>query len=372
MLLLVLGLMLGADHPSTAPSPLKSAPVFQGGQEGFAVYRIPALIVTADGSLLAFAEGRAKGSDHAQNKLVLKRSTNAGESWGSLQVVAEDGMNCLNNPCAISLPGRRVLVAYQWFPASLDEHGVRDGVSGDMTCLTFLTRSSDDGATWSKPLDITAQVKRPAGVTSMCCGPGIGIQLTRGPHKGRLLLPFNQGPYGKWEVYAAWSDDAGQTWKYGDVAPGGAVHRPNEVQFVELSDGRVMLNARGMAGAHFRKTAVSADGGQTWSDLADDPNLPEPRCMASILRVSFPTRDSSGLILYSGPNSQSKRSAGTIRGSDDDGKSWKQTREIVPGGFGYSCLAVLSDGSVGCLYEGKASREISFVRFTVNWLNGAQ
>jgi sialidase-1 len=370
--LVLIAPVLQADQPAPSELPTASVPVFQAGEDGFPAYRIPSLVVTAKGSVLAFAEGRANGSDHARNKIVLKRSTDGGRNWGKLHVVAEDGDNSLNNPCAIALPAGRVLLVYQRYPKSLDEHNTMDGVAGDQTSLSFLTVSDDDGATWGTPVDITAQVKRPKGVTSHCSGPGIGAQLTRGEHKGRIMVPFNQGPYGKWEVYAAWSDDQGQTWKYGDVAPGGQSHRPNEVQFVELSDGRVMLNARGMAGEHFRKTAVSADGGQTWSALADDRNLLEPRCMASIIRASFPDGGSSGLILYSGPNSQNRRAAGTIRGSDDDGQTWKLSRELVPGVFGYSCLALLPDGSVGCLYESEISRKINFVRFTLAWLKGGE
>lgn len=366
--LVSLVLILQSSQPAPSDVPTAPVPVYQAGQDGFPAYRIPSLAVTAKGTVLAFAEGRANGSDHSQNKIVLKRSTDGGKTWGKPQVVAEDGANSLNNPCAITLPAGKVLLVYQRYPRSLDEHSTREGVTGDQTSLSFLTASDDDGATWSKPVDITAQVKRPKGVTSHCSGPGIAIQLTRGEHKGRIMVPFNQGPFGKWEVYAAWSDDQGQTWKYGDVAPGGQAHRPNEVQFVELADGRVMLNARGMAGEHFRKTAISTDGGQTWSALADDHNLPEPRCMASIIRVSFPDGDSRGIILYCGPNSQSRRAAGSIRASDDDCQTWKQSRELVHGGFGYSCLAVLSDGSVGCLYESEPARRIDFIRFTFDWL----
>ncbi|QOV88855.1 sialidase family protein [Humisphaera borealis] len=358
--------LLTALLQTSSPEPVA---VFTGGIDGYPAYRIPSVIVTKKGTLCAFAEGRANLSDHAENDIVLKRSTDGGKTWGALQVIAEDGANCLNNPCAVVLPDGGILVVYQWFPKGLDEHKSRDGVAGDTTSHSYLVRSDDDGLTWSKPADITVQVKRPVGVTSHCSGPGIGIVLTNGPHKGRIMLPFNQGPFGKWEVYAAWSDDQGKSWAFGDVAPGGATHRPNEVQFVELSDGRIMLNARGMAGDKYRKVAVSGDGGKTWSAIADDRALPEPRCMGSVLRAASPVAGEKDWILYSGPDSQQRRAIGTVRASLDDGQTWTRRKVVVPGGFGYSCLVPLREGGIGLIYEGDGYKTIRFTMFTLADLN---
>src|SRR6185369_15953488 len=91
------------------------------------------------------------------------------------------------------------------------------GHDGPRVCRSFLTQSDDDGMTWAAPREVTREVKRATEVTSNCSGPGIGIQLARGKHAGRVLIPFNQGPYGKWKVYAAWSDDGGKSWRYGDT-----------------------------------------------------------------------------------------------------------------------------------------------------------
>lgn len=357
LLLAFLALLQPANDPGV---------VFAGGQDGYPAYRIPSIVATSKGTLLALAEGRANLSDHAENDIVLKRSTDGGKTWSALQVVAEDGANCLNNPCAVALPGGRVLVVYQWFPKGLDEHKSRDGVDGPLTSHSYVVSSDDDGVTWSKPQDITRQVKRPMGVTSHCSGPGIGIVLERGAHKGRIVLPFNQGPFGKWEVYAAWSDDQGKTWQYGNIAPGGATHRPNEVQMVELSDGRVMLNARGMAGEKFRKVAISTDDGATWSEIADERALPEPRCMASLLRVPSPTLGEKDWILYAGPDSQTRRAIGTVRASLDDGKSWTRKLTVVPGGFAYSGLVALPDGRAGLIYESDGYKQIRFVQFSLS------
>src|SRR5205807_4083055 len=101
---------------------------------------------------------------------------------------------------------------------------------------------------------------------------------------GRILMPFNQGPAGKWKVYAVLSDDSGASWRYGEAAPEGTKGYANEVQFVELNDGSVMLNARNQGGDKLRKVASSSDGGQTWSPTHEDATLIEPVCQASLLR----------------------------------------------------------------------------------------
>ena len=343
--------------------------VFVNGQEGYPAYRIPSLVVTKGGKLLAFAEARASLRDHAENDIVLKRSSDGGRTWGALQPVAEDGTNALGNPTAVVLRETgRVLLMYQRYAKGFDEHKAEPGLDGPRICRTWLQQSDDEGATWSKPREVTASVKRPTIVTSTATGPGIGIQLARGPHAGRVLMPFNQGPYGKWKVYAAFSDDQGVTWRYGETAPGPGQGFANEVQFVELNDGSVMLNARNQGGAKVRKISVSKDGGETWPPLRDDATLIESQCQASILRHpggGDPARD---VFLFSNPATQIGRTNGVIRLSRDEGKTWPVSRVLYRGGFAYSCLATLPDGSIGCLFERDGYKTICFARFTQEWL----
>lgn len=345
--------------------------VFTNGQEGYPAYRIPSLLTTKRGVLLAFAEGRMSLRDHAENDIVLKRSTDNGQTWGALQLVAEDGTNALGNPTAVVVRETgRVLLMYQRYAKGFDEHKAEPGLDGSRICRTWLQHSDDEGATWSKPREITASVKRPTIVTSTATGPGIGIQLRRGKHAGRILMPFNQGPYGKWKVYAAFSDDHGETWRYGETAEEGAAGHANEVQFVELNDGSVMLNARNQGGGlKQRKIAISRDGGTTWSTTQHDAALIEPVCQGSILRhpnAGDPQRD---FILFSNPGIQTGRSNGVIRLSRDEGKTWPVSRVLYPGGFAYNCLASLPDDSVGCLFERDGYKTIRFARFTLDWLN---
>lgn len=343
--------------------------VFVGGQDGYPAYRIPALITTKRGTLLGFAEGRASLRDHAENDIVLKRSVDGGRTWEPLQVVDEDGSNALNNPTAVVVRETgRVLLMYQRYAKGFDEHKAEPGHDGPRICRTFITHSDDDGVTWSEPLDVTGQVKRPTEVTSTATGPGIGIQLVRGRHGGRILMPFNQGPHGKWQVYAAFSDDGGKSWRYGETAKEGTRGYANEVQFVELLDGSLMLNARNQGGDKLRKLAISRDGGQTWSATQTDATLIEPVCQASLLRHPGTGDPKKDVFIFSNPASQTARTNGTIRLSRHEGKTWPIWRVLYAGSFGYSCLGSLPDGSVGCLFERDGSKRISFARFTVDWV----
>lgn len=348
--------------------------VFVNGQEGYPAYRIPALITTPRGALLAFAEGRANLRDHAENDIVLKRSTDNGRTWSALHVVHEDGTHSLGNPTAVSVRETgRVLMMYQRYAKGFDEHKAEPGLDGPRVCRTLIQHSDDDGITWSKPAEITAQVKRPTEVTSTATGPGIGIQLARGKHAGRILMPFNQGPFGKWKVYSVLSDDGGKSWRYGETAAEGAAGHANEVQFVELADGSVLLNARNQGGGlKQRKTALSRDGGETWSTTQHDATLIEPTCQASILRHPGGGDPAEDVLLFSNPGTQTGRTNGVVRLSRDDGKTWPASRVLFPGGFAYSCLASLPDGALGCLFERDGYQAIAFARFTVNWVEGQE
>jgi len=352
-----------------APEQPALTDVFVGGQDGYPAYRIPALIATQRGSLLAFAEGRATLRDHAENDIVMKRSTDAGKSWGPLQLIDEEGTNALNNPTAVVVRETgRIILMYQRYAKGFDEHTAEPGHDGPRICRTFTTHSDDDGMSWSDPVEVTSQVKRPTEATSTAAGPGIGIQLRRGQYAGRILMPFNQGPYGKWKVYAAFSDDGGKSWRYGETAPEGTKGYANEVQFIELSDGSVMLNARNQGGDKQRKIAISRDGGATWSATSNDTALIEPVCQAALLRHPGGGDPAKDVILFSNPATQTARTNGTIRLSRDEGKTWPVARVLYAGSFAYSGLASLPDGSMGCLFERDGVKKISFARFTLEWL----
>ncbi len=295
------------------------ADVFISNQEGYASIRIPAVIVTKAGTVLAFAEGRAKPADQAENDIVEKRSVDGGRTWSALRVIHDDGTNSLNNPTVVQeRESGRIFLMYQRIPAHLKEHSAATatGLDGPDIYRNLLVSSDDDGVTWSAPRDVTATTKRPQRATTIASGPGIGIQLSRGAKKGRLIFPFNEGPYGQWQNFAVFSDDAGKTWSFGADVPGALVpdgkggerSQMNEVQMVELSDGAVRLSSRQFFGEKVRRTSISRDGGATWSAVAELPELRDPSCMAGLLRWSFDDGAGRGKLIHTGPDSNAARS----------------------------------------------------------------
>ncbi|HKD35232.1 MAG TPA: sialidase family protein [Pirellulales bacterium] len=372
-------LLLAASSRLLASEP-ECFDVFDPEADGFKSIRIPSIVLASDGALLAFAEGRAANADQAKNKIILKRSRDGGRTWGPLAVVADGGDRSLNNPCAVVERDRgRVFVMYQAYPAGIGERNkkIETGYDGEFVVRSYLVTSDDNGVNWSNPRDLTRDVKRPEHVTTLASGPGLAIHLRHGPHAGRMLFPFNEGPYGKWNIYAVFSDDSGQTWKRGDIAPGAMIDGPNgkqastvnETQLVELKDGSVRLNSRRWAGAAVRKTCVSNDGGFSWSKIEDAKVLADPSCMASIYRYTFPVGGQKSRILFSGPQS-TKRENGTVLLSYDEGATWPVKRVLWQGEFAYSVLTALDDGTIGCLFEADGTKRIVFARFTLDWLTG--
>jgi sialidase-1 len=345
-----------ADDSQNAPE-LKQSDVFTSGTEGYHTFRIPALIVSPKGTLLAFCEGRKTGrGDHGDIDLVLKRSSDGGQSWQPLQVVHEEGDDAeitIGNPCPVVDAETGTI----WLPMCRNNDDV------------LITSSDDDGVTWSKPRVITSSVKGDDW-DWYATGPGNGIQLTRGQHKGRLVIPCDHRvkEKGEWNQagrsHVFYSDDHGRSWKLG----GATDWAMNECAVVELPDGRLMLNMRSYRGKKRRGVATSDDGGQSWSEVTDDATLVEPVCQASLIRYTWPDGDGKNLLLFSNPASESARVRLTVRASRDDGATWPVSRLLYEGSSAYSSMAVLGDGQIGVLYERDDYGRISLARFGLDWL----
>lgn len=311
--------------------------LFVSGTGGYHTYRIPALIPTRKGTLLAFCEGRRNGrGDSGDIDILLRRSTDGGRIWSPAVAIHDMGPDTIGNPCpVVERKTGAIFLLLTSNPGHVVEKQMVDQ-SVPETRRVWVSGSRDDGLTWTKPVEITASVKDPSW-TWYATGPGVGIQL----RSGRLLVPCDHVRGGSPVSYShcIYSDDEGRTWKRGEAAG----ERVNECQAVELRDGAVLLNMRSNRGSNRRAVARSRDGGQTWSAIEDDPALVEPVCQAGMIR-------SGGAILFSNPAS-TRREMMTVRVSLDDGRTWPRSLLLHRGPAAYSCLAPLSRNRFACLYE---------------------
>ena len=326
-------------------------------------YRIPSLLVTQEDSILAFSERRLGLHDHAQNDIVLRRSTDGGKTWSNEIVAYEDGMNSINDPLTVQLKNGRILLMFARFPYGRHARDAGWIKMADLgyddpkaNVLTFICHSDDDGLTWSKPVDISRQVKPPHLLNANT--PGAMIQLSKGPHKGRLVtglwgtLPrLKDGKRSReWQIVVAYSDDNGKSWKrtkpLKDVSGKGF---PNECQVAEASNGDIVLISRNQGGDRFRKKAISRDGGETWSTIDIDRGLPSVACMGSVIKG--PVKKDGTWDLWASFPSSAGRKDGQIAVSKDNGKTW-QIVKVIHGPFAYSALQISPDkSSLLCLYE---------------------
>jgi sialidase-1 len=349
-----------------------STNVYVSRQEGYHTYRIPSLLVSPRGTLLAFAEGRKHGGgDSGEINLLLKRSADQGRTWSAAQTVWADGPNTCGNPCpVVDRDTGTIWLLLTWNRGDDVESRIIAQTSKD-TRRVFVTSSTDDGLSWAQPREITADAKL-TNWTWYATGPGAGIQIEHGPHRGRLVIPCDHIEAGTRHYYShvIYSDDHGRTWKLGGTTP---QHQVNECEVVELTSGRLLLNMRNYdRNQRMRQQVLSADGGLTWTGQRHVPELTEPICQASIRRYAWPGDNRKSVILFSNPPG-AKRERLTLRASFDEGQTWPVSRLLDPRPSAYSCLAVLPDGTIGILYEAGAKsayENLVFARFDLEWLTG--
>src|SRR5258706_2166364 len=314
--------------------------VYVSGQGGYHTYRIPALIVSAKGTLLAFSEGRVdSGSDTGNIDVLVRRSFDVAKTWSPVQVVADVGEDTIGNPTpVVERKTGTLFLLLTRNPGRNTEKQIVESGAGART--VWITRSTDDGATWSAPVEITAQVKRPDW-TWYATGPGNGIQL----RSGRLVVPCDHNVRGGGRYsHVIYSDDRGETWKLGGIA----ADKTNESAVAQLKNGDLLLNMRSHHGRNRRAIQRSRDGGQSWSELEFDDVLIEPVCQASLVAAVPAGRKSDRRLLFSNP-AATTRTRMTVRLSEDDGRSWAASRLLYEGPSAYSSLAGLRRGTGGIL-----------------------
>ncbi len=350
-------------------SPLSETDVFTKKSEGYPVFRIPAVIATTKGTLLAFCEGRT-GGDSGDIDLVCKRSTDDGKTWGDLQVVWNDGKNTCGNPApVVDRETGKVWLFMTWNLGSDDEKAIMEGKSKDVRHV-YVTSSVDDGVTWAVPEKLSDV--RHEKWRWYATGPGNGIQLIARKHQGRLVIPCNHSDHSgsghPYRSHIVYSDDHGTTWKLGGIEE----DRTNESAVVELADGRILHTMRSYHGKNCRAMAVSHDGGESWGKVYLDEALETPVCQASVLRYSWHEEKNAGSksrLLFCSPAGKTRDHL-TIWISHDEGQSWPLRKEIYQGGSGYSCLVLLSNRDIGVFFEKDGSKSLTFTTVSLAWLEG--
>lgn len=352
--------------------------VFPANSNGVVRHRIPGVVVTPKGTVLAYCEARRNNSsDWGEIEVHLRRSLDGGRTWEAPRQIAHLGARIEGNPRKKKGGDREQTVNN---PVATVDHAT--GAIEFLYCVNyarcFSMRSTDDGATWSEPVEITSAFepfRRHYDWKVIATGPGHGIQL----RSGRLVVPIwlaygGVGDHGPSAAGTIFSDDHGKTWKAGDIAVpnAGEFSSPNETMLTELSDGRVMLVTRSLSKANRKVVTIGPDGASRWEKPAFHDQLWEPRCMASI--ASHPSRP--GTLLFSNPHTlpaepggKSARENLSIKLSRDDGRTWPVNRTLDAGPSAYSDLAMLAEGRVLCLYE--ARNDIRIARFDLAWLEGA-
>jgi sialidase-1 len=378
--------LLAAPLAAAAPY-LEKSVLFERGKGDYLIYRIPGIVVTKAGTVLAYTEARKTDrGDWGESGILLRRSTDGGKTWSEPALIGTIAQPFPKNPRAIERNlGTGAGVTYNNPVAIADRNGSVHFLFCVEYMRSFYMRSDDDGIHFGKPVEITStcaafQKEYPWSV--IATGPGHGIQL----RNGRLVVPVwlspgtGAGAHGPSVASVIYSDDHGKRWRRGDIAVPDTPEwsSPNETAAVELADGRVMLNVRSPSTRHRRIIVTSKDGATKWTRPEFHEQLLEPICFASMARIF-------GRLLFVNPDNLARADGNerpgvnrdrrnlTVQLSDDEGKRWSVKRVVEPGPSAYADLAVLPDGTILCFYEaGRGTASLTLARFNLEWLTGGQ
>ena len=363
------------------------------GQDGSHTYRIPGIVTTREGTLIAVYDVRHNNSKDLQEDIDIgmSRSTDGGQNWEPMKVIMDMGnygglpeqLNGIGDPSILyDHITNTVWVAAMWMSGSSTDKMLwwasQPGTTPQETGQFILVNSSDDGITWSQPVNITDQIKDP-GWQLLLQGPGRGITLSDGtlvfPAQFKADIGVKALDGGQYTCHSTivFSKDGGNTWHIGT----GAKSNTTEAQVVQLKDGSLMLNMRDdrnrtdKGPTNGRAVAVTTDLGRSWTvHPSSNSALPEPNCMASLIAAEMNVNGvMKKVLLFSNPDDKHSRTHITVKASFDEGLTWpldKQLEIYSPECFGYSCMTMIDQNTLGILYEG--NKEIFFQRITLNSL----
>lgn len=361
------------------------------GQDNCDTYRIPGIITTKTGTLIAVYDNRYNNSKDLQEDIDIgmSRSTDGGETWEPMKVIMDMGewggrperLNGIGDPSILYDPGTHTIWVAALWVSGLNENDMlwwasKPGMSPTETGQLMLAKSTDDGLTWSDPINITEQIKNPSWQL-LFQGPGMGITMSNGtlvfPAQFKADIGFKAIDGGQYTSHSTiiYSEDGGISWNIGN----GAKPNTTEAQVVQLADGSLMLNMRddmnrqNKGEGNGRAVAVTRDMGKTWTTHpTSNSALQEPNCMASLISSELPVRSKNRQVLFfSNPNNKSARTNMTIKSSLDSGNTWPenmQTELYAPAGFGYSCLTMVDKQTIGIVYEG--TRNLIFQKIPIS------
>ena len=341
----------------------KFSEVFMATDSGYSSFEAPALHKTKNGFLLAMSIGNRSNAGIQSSDLVYKRSFDKGVTWTELDTLVSGGYGYISHPITVQDEASgKVFLHYQVRPGFSEGNQVplATGHKGENIAKAFVITTSDEGKTWTEPVEVTKDIKRPKDVTLFGGGTSYGVQLTGEKVEGRMILPFSQEAGGKSQVYTIYTDNLGKSWKYTDLI-GGAEDKQLVNPYLTIGPEEQLLMGAFSKGDNKRYVASSSDGGKSWSDFTEDSAAPQEG-MSNPMVYRF----NLYYTLYVGCEDGDGK--GALKLSTDKGKTWPYSQTFYSKPIGKSAFIGTGATRAGILYESGDPSSIQFAQFPIKWL----